>query len=295
MVDRASVIRLHPGEIGVEQVLQRPFSCLDGPRFPLELLLLGQVLTDIHAILIELGELPCPFPCLGQQEGWVGPELLHAAPDANALYQRGDYEGAAVLYEDALQSDPDLVVAHFYLANSYDNQFRPGVRGDADDDRLLQLAIQEYIVAIDQETDIARRTLAMQHLRAAYLKLAGFYRQNEEFDKTIEALRARAVFEPDDPEAPYTIGTYYWEKVYRDSSLNGQQQQDYIVLGLTELDKALELRTDYMEALVYKNILLRMQANRSKDVTQREQLIAEADRLRNQARELQKRRASGVS
>ena len=84
--------------------------------------------------------------------------------DANALYQRGDYEGAAVLYEDALQSDPDLVVAHFYLANSYDNQFRPGVRGDADDDRLLQLAIQEYIVAIDQETDIARRTLAMQHL-----------------------------------------------------------------------------------------------------------------------------------
>ena len=52
--------------------------------------------------------------------------------------------------------------------------------------------LPEYIVAIDQETDIARRTLAMQHLRAAYLKLAGFYRQNEEFDKTIEALRARA-------------------------------------------------------------------------------------------------------
>ena len=215
--------------------------------------------------------------------------------DANALYQRGDYEGAAILYEDALQSDPDLVLAHFYLASSYDNQFRRGVRGDTDDDRLLQLAIQQYIVAIDQETDIARRTLAMQHLRAAYLKLAGFYRQNEEFDKTIEALRARAVFEPDDPEAPYTIGTYYWEKVFRDSSLNGQQQQDYIVLGLTELDKALELRTDYMEALVYKNILLGMQANRSEDVSQREQLIAEADRLRDRARELQKRRASGVS
>ena len=132
-------------------------------------------------------------------------------------------------------------------------------------------------------------------MRAAYLKLAAFYRQNEEFEKTIEALRARAVFEPDDPEAPYTIGTYYWEKVFRDSSLSSQQQQDYIMLGLTELDKSLELKTDYMEALVYKNILLRMQANRSEDVTRREHLIAEADRLRDRARELQKRRASGVS
>ena len=81
--------------------------------------------------------------------------------DANALYQRGDYEGARGSLRGRPQKRPSLlVVAHFYLANSYDNQFRPSVRGEADDDRLLQLAIRQYVAAIDRETDIARRTLA---------------------------------------------------------------------------------------------------------------------------------------
>ena len=62
------------------------------------------------------------------------------------------------------------------------------------------------------------------------------------------------------------------------------------MLGLAETDKALELNADYVEALTYKNILLRMQANLTDNVREREDLIAQADELRDRAEELQELR-----
>jgi len=57
-------------------------------------------------------------------------------------------------------------------------------------------------------------------------------------------------------------------------------------------DKALGLNPEYMEAMTYKNILLRMQANTEKDPAKQKQLLDEADKLRNKAMELQKKKAS---
>ena len=67
------------------------------------------------------------------------------------------------------------------------------------------------------------------------------------------------------------------------------------MLGLVEVDLALDLNADYMEALTYKNILLRMQANLTDAGTERDELIAEADVLRDRAEELQELRTSGLS
>ena len=82
--------------------------------------------------------------------------------DAHRLYQRGDYAGAAKLYEEAVAGDADLTVAYFYLGNSYDQLYRPALRGEADNDRLLELAVANYSTAVDRETDAAMRTLATQ-------------------------------------------------------------------------------------------------------------------------------------
>ena len=285
-------------------------------------------------------------------------KAIKVIQDAHTQYQRADYEGAAALYEEVLANDPDLQDAYFYLANSYDNLFRPALRGEAENDRLLELAIDNYISSVDIQTNPAMRTLSMQYLVAAYgpdkandpassepvlqqmiqmdpsnpdnyfalaklyedsglydeaeqvflqvldlraddpavyLQLAGFYNRSEQFEKTIEALRQRSAIEPDNPEAFYTIATYYWEKAFRDFRLNDEEEETYVMLGLTEVDKALDLNTDYIDALVYKNILMRMQANLTEDLDQQEQLIAEADTLRDRAEELQKLRTSGAS
>jgi hypothetical protein len=52
--------------------------------------------------------------------------------------------------------------------------------------------------------------------------------------------------------------------------------------------RALALNPNYIDALVYKNILLRQQANLEKDPKRQQALIKEADQLRNRAIELQK-------
>ncbi|MEW5984001.1 MAG: tetratricopeptide repeat protein [Acidobacteriota bacterium] len=127
-----------------------------------------------------------------------------------------------------------------------------------------------------------------------YLQLAGFFNRQEEFDKTIEALQERARVEPNNPEAFYTIATYYWDKAYRDFRLKEADKKDYVLKGIDEVDKALQIKSDYMDALTYKNLLLRLQANLEKDPAKQQALIKEADRLRDQALELKKRKVAGL-
>ena len=127
-----------------------------------------------------------------------------------------------------------------------------------------------------------------------YLQLAGFYNRSGEFELTIDALQQRARIEPDNPEAFYTISTYYWEKAFRDFRITQDQKSEYIMAGLEAADQAIGLNDRYVDALVYKNILLRMQANMTSDLDEQKLLIAQADELRDQAERLQKEQQSGT-
>ena len=121
-----------------------------------------------------------------------------------------------------------------------------------------------------------------------YLQLAGFYNRAGDFERTIEALEERAQIESDNPEAYYTISTYYWEKAFRDFRVTLDEKREYVAAGLEASDRALALNDRYVDALIYKNILLRMQANDTDDLDLQEALIAEADELRNMAEQLQR-------
>jgi tetratricopeptide (TPR) repeat protein len=121
-----------------------------------------------------------------------------------------------------------------------------------------------------------------------YLQLAGFFNRAGEFEQTIAALEERAQIEPDNPEAYYTISTYYWEKAFRDFRVTQDQKREYVAAGLEASDRALALNDRYIDALIYKNILLRMQANDTEDLDLQEALIEEADELREMAEELQR-------
>jgi hypothetical protein len=58
--------------------------------------------------------------------------------------------------------------------------------------------------------------------------------------------------------------------------------------GLGSVDKAISIKSDYMEAIAYKNLLLRLQANLEKDPKKQQALLKEADELRDKATELRK-------
>ena len=134
----------------------------------------------------------------------------------------------------------------------------------------------------------ARRT------RPCTSQLASYYNRQGQFDKTIESLEARAQIEPNNPEAYYTISTYYWDKAFRDFRLKEPEKREYVQKGIDAADRALKIKGDYMEAIVYKGLLLRLAANMEKDRGRQEQYLKEADQLRDKAKTLQKTKSAGA-
>lgn len=288
-------------------------------------------------------------------------KAMKAFKDANVAYQAQDWKKAVDRYEDAIEANPELnaggVTPYFFLANSYDNLYKPARAGEPENDAYIQKAIEYYKVAAQKDTG-QMRTRAMEYLVAAYgpeklndpaqaepivqqmiqmepnepanyfylakiyeeagryedaeqtlLKakgvkpndpvvyttLSGFYNRQGDFPKTMEALHQAAELEPNNPEGYHRLAVFYWEKAFRDHRLGKKEKVEYLQKGIDAEDKALSLNPNYAEAMTYKNILLRLQANETTDPKRQAELIREADQLRNRAMELNKKKASGVS
>ena len=129
---------------------------------------------------------------------------------------------------------------------------------------------------------------------ATWMQLAGFYNRQGDFEKTIEALNQRAAREPNNPEAFYTIATYYWDKAYRDFRLAEPKKREYSDAGLKAVEKAIQLKPDYMEAITYRGLLLRVLANIEKDPNRQRALLKDADEMQAQAVDLRKKKAAGI-
>jgi tetratricopeptide (TPR) repeat protein len=130
---------------------------------------------------------------------------------------------------------------------------------------------------------------------SVYTTIASYYNRQGEFEKSMEALLARAEREPTNPEAFYTIATYEWEKAYRDFNLTNAEKMEHVQAGLKAIDTAIELNDQYMEALVYKNLLLRVQANLESNPAVQQALLEEATALSDRAEEIRKLNAAGAA
>ena len=283
-----------------------------------------------------------------------------AFKDANGLYQAQNYHEAAIKYEEAIAASPDSpegVTAYFFLANSYDNQYKPARKGEPENDAYLTKAIENYKISAERETRPDIKKLALDYLVAAYgpdklddpsqaeplvqrmiqldpsdttnyfalakiyedagnideaeamlmkakeakpkdaavyQQLAGFYQRQGDFEKLIAAVQQRSDLEPNNPEAHYAVSTYYWDEAYRNTRLTDAQKREYVKNGLASVDKAIALNPNYVEALTYRGILLRIAAAMEKDAARQKQLLSEASALQEKAVGLKKKQASGA-
>ena len=64
-----------------------------------------------------------------------------------------------------------------------------------------------------------------------------------------------------------------------------------ILEGVQSVNKALEIKPDYVEAMTYKGLLLRTQALVEKDPKKQQELIREGTQLGDKANEMRKARA----
>lgn len=282
--------------------------------------------------------------------------------DANMAYQKQDYKKAAELYEEVVQNDPNKNVAYFFLANSYDSQYKPTAERIPENDAMLDKAVANYQIAAEKianSTDPTEKiygTRAIEYLvlcysadklndpakaepliqkliqtdpaepgnyfalaklyedagvyeeaekmyvagknakpedPAVYAVLANYYNRQSDFANTIKALEDGASKEPTNPVGYFTVATYYWDEAQKDFRLTDAQKMENVQKGKTAINKAIELKPDYMEALVYKGLLLRTQANIEKDPGKQQALLREAETLHDQAEEIRKKKATG--
>lgn len=284
-------------------------------------------------------------------------KAMKAFKDANEHYRGQRYREAAERYEaavsspQALEVNPDLTAAYFFLGHSYDNLYKPARKGEPENDAFMEKAIENYTKAAERAHDPLIKRRALEYLVAAYgpdklndpgqaepvvlkmiqmdpadpsayfalakiyedagryeeaeaalLKardakpddpavynaLAQYYNRQGEFEKTMEAFTKAAELEPNNPQGYYLMATYYQEKASKDFRLNDAQRRELNERGIAAADKALQLNPNYVDALVYKGILLLQQARLEKDPAKQKEMVAEAAAVRNKAIEIQK-------
>jgi TonB family protein len=154
-------------------------------------------------------------------------------------------------------------------------------------------AAMEFVPASvpDMEAAIRREPQNPVH----YQRLAQYYVKQGDFDRAISTLESLAQADPSNPQHHHIVGVFYWEKAFRDASLSPTEKMTDILSGIAAEDRAMAIEPNFKEALIYKNILLRLQANHTTDATEQRRLIAEADALRNRAMELAKQQGVTVA
>jgi predicted Zn-dependent protease len=197
-----------------------------------------------------------------------GPDKLNAPEEAEPIVAR------------LIAMDPNDTTNYFQLSKIYE---------DSGDFAKAEESLMKARDARPNDPDV-------------YSQLARFYEARGEFDKQIAALQTRAEKQPESPEARHTIGATYWNKAClpnRPQCAPIAEKSDavkakYIQAGIQAEDEALKLRADYVDALVYKNLLLRSQAFLEKSKAKQDALLNEAESLRKKAEEIQNRRKEGV-
>ncbi len=191
-------------------------------------------------------------------------------------YKQAKYEEAIQHFEKAAALDPTNVRAQHYLATAYAQQYIPGVDTPENNEKG-ERAITQFRKVIDLDASKSESLLAVKGI--AYVNL-----QMKRFDEAKDWYRRAIELDPNDPELYYSIGVIDWTETYEprqeerarlglkpDDSLPAKDRQVCAMMqkknwagiqeGIENLNKALQLRPDYDDAMAYMNLMYRERAD----------------------------------
>jgi tetratricopeptide (TPR) repeat protein len=178
-----------------------------------------------------------------------------------------DFENAEKYFQSLVELDSQTPERYYALADVYERFHDP------EELPLLEQAIECYKKPVDLAPSDP----------LPYRQVANLLNKYGRFEETMEWLGKARDVQSNNPEGYYLIAVHYWDKVYRDPSLTNDDKKNFIDLGMGELEKALQIDDEYVDALIYKNLLLREQAKIEPNGRRKEELIAQADELRDRA------------
>ncbi len=197
------------------------------------------------------------------------------------------YDQAAEFFEKAIQLDPDFEIARMYLATTYTSQFVPG-SPDPKSKEMADKAIATFQDVLKSEKDPTKPNIS------AMLSIASLHYQLKQYDESKAWCRKILEKDPQNAEAYYRIAVIDFDDSLKRTGLQGENveflspeekkdTESDIAEGLEALDKALQIRSDYFDAMEYQNLLWREKAKFVKDEKEKAELTRQADLVAQRA------------
>jgi tetratricopeptide (TPR) repeat protein len=226
----------------------------------------GRVLTILAAALVLLSAVGC--------------EKLRARDQINKgvqAYKNAKYEEAIEHFKNAVQLDPSLLNARLYLATAYMQQYIPGA-DSPENNKYAEEAINEFKQVLDANPPKEQKILALKGIASLYFNM-------KKMDDAKKYHEQVAALDPNDPEVYYSIAVIDWTQAYQprlearaklgikptDTNINKKDcadlkkaidaNQAVVEDGIAKLNKAIELRPDYDDAMAYLNLMYRERAD----------------------------------
>lgn len=248
--------------------------------------------------------------------------------NGNFHYIAGEYTEAAQHYTQVLADRPEDARAWLNLAYAQVAQFRAATEPAA----RQQLAnagvhsFEQHLAAVArtarQDAGFPSRDRIEQHVLTLYL-------DSLQPDRALAVLQAKLARDPNDiatlqmlisitsesgavdeairwherwislqphkPEPRYALGAFVWRLVYYKQVIDTEKCEQLLDLGLQTLQRAIELRPDYVEALVYLDLVYREKTKIEPDDFVRWQYEYRAHEYEARARALQQATAPDSS
>lgn len=231
-------------------------------------------------------------------------------------YKSAKYEEAINHFQQAVNLDPSLPMAHLYLATAYAQQVVPDLT-TPENLKNAKLAMEGF------EQVLAKDPKDINSLK----NMASLYFNIDKYDEAKQWQMKVLAVDPQDAEAAYTIGSIDWRLAYRNAvqALKDVGMQDdgqgnvkmpkktcqeliekntpLVNEGLDYLHKAVEIRPSYDDAMAYLQLMYRRKADldcgneqaRKDDMVQVDTWREKAMATRKANEEKKNEKASGIT
>jgi len=217
-------------------------------------------------------------------------------------YRNAQFQPAIMHFKEAVRLDPTLLNARLYLATAYAQQYVPG--GDSPEN--LQTA-KDAITAFEDVLKMDNGATSAS--TTALASIAQIYYSMKKFDDAKKYNQRRIELEPTNPEPYYWIGVLDWaiafpnaQKVRSDHNLTQPDAKGNLAVippkfrkdlaetngplvdeGLKALNKAIELKPNDADSMVYLNLMYRQKAEIDEDDDTRQADLKQAEDWVNKA------------
>src|ERR1700751_3951913 len=230
-------------------------------------------------------------------------------------FKNGQYDAAVEDFKQAKDLDPSLLNARLFPAPAYASQYIPGAPSEQNKN-IGKQAIAEFKEILQTNPD---NLSAIDGIGSILFQMAGTPYDPKMFEESKSYHQKHIQLKPEDPEPYYWIGVIDWTLAFR---ANGEVRKDYnekntrkqvkdtdplpaairgeylakygslIDDGIADLQKAIQLRPDYDDAMAYLNLLYRRKADTADSASARADLIKQADDLVDKVKEIKQKRAA---